>query len=72
MTLAASAFFGCSGTILIYFSSFSLIPAPIGYNMDNVPPELIKKNRRMQLGQHLGLALICISFAIQGVAAFMP
>jgi hypothetical protein len=71
-----SAALGLSASIVLFFSTYGFQPfegAP--FNSD----ELVRSNQRIKtknkvrrIGQSIGLALLCLSFAVQFVAALWP
>jgi hypothetical protein len=71
----SSAALGAIGTIILFFSSYSLQPLEGGvfgsdaltkYNND------IKiKNANRLLRQRIGFAFLCLSFAVQAVSVFL-
>lgn len=70
-----SAIFGSAGTVSLFFGSFAFQPLE-GSVWGS--PEMIErnagikaKNRRRLFLQRLGLALILMSFTVQGVSAFV-
>jgi hypothetical protein len=68
----ASATVGVAGTVLMYKGTFGLV-VPGFYFMDAAGNEATRRaNNRRQLLQRLGLALLTISFLLQGVAQFTP
>lgn len=71
-----SAVFGAVGAWLLFRGSFALAQGPSGYGLlatwQAEAGERRSRNRRRLLLQRMGLALILVSFALQGVAAVVP
>lgn len=66
-----SAVVGIMGTVLMYRGTFGFVMsgAFMGTAAD---PATNKANNRRQLLQRLGLALLTVSFVLQGIARFTP
>jgi len=71
----ASAILGAIGTIVLFFGSYSVQPlegAPFGGPILDASNNKIKaKNASRILRQRIGLAFLCLSFAVQAFAVFL-
>lgn len=71
----ASTLFGFTGTILMFFNSYALIPyesAMLGSDeIIEHDKEVEKKNKRMLRNQKIGIGLLSISFFLQLISYFL-
>ena len=65
-----SASVGAIGTFLMYKGTFGF--APVGSYMGAASKETIAANTRRERLQKCGLLLLTLSFALQGIAQFLP
>jgi hypothetical protein len=69
----ASAVFGAAGTMILFFSSYSLQPLEGGVfggpALTEYNAKIQAKNARRLVLQRVGLALLCASFVVQAAVA---
>jgi len=66
----ASVSSGAIGTLFLFFFSFSL-EAPTVWMSKEMEDDIKSRNSRRAIGQRIGLALLLISFLVQGAALFL-
>jgi hypothetical protein len=65
-----SVIFGAAGTVVLFKGGFSY-EAPSAYMNPQLVDDMRRRNQRRWWLQHIGLALILTSIALQGVALFV-
>ena len=66
-----TAVLGLVGSALLFFNSYGLLPH-LGFLPGRGDNERINEiNRRWRVRQRVGFGLLCASFVVQGVAAFL-
>ncbi|WP_186010915.1 hypothetical protein [Burkholderia gladioli] len=68
----ASAATGVAGTIAMYKGTFGLVPVGNFTHSPEGTRVTQEANRRRERLQRVGLRLLMVSFALQGVAQFTP
>ncbi|MGX5875334.1 hypothetical protein [Burkholderia gladioli] len=68
----ASAAMGIAGTIAMYRGTFGLAPIAGFMYSSEAARATQEANRHRERLQRVGLALLMVSFALQGVAQFTP
>lgn len=71
----ASSVIGFTGTIIMFFNSYSLKPTEGavwgGPEIDKHNKKIDKENRKMVIMQKIGLGLLTLSFLCQGISFTM-
>ena len=65
-----SAAAGAGGTLLLFFGSFAVEAPPVNMD-DELLDRMIERNKRRQLLQRAGLALLMLSFVLAGLSVVL-